>query len=72
MAEFTSYELEKMKLQQKENIKKAAKQKRAFQIKLVAVTAILIVAVALIYRFADRGSDALDNAMRKPVPVSKG
>lgn len=71
MADFTKYELEKIKLQKKADVQKDLLAKKKFKMKLVAIGGFLAVALFIIFILIEKGNEALDEAMKKEAPQSK-
>lgn len=71
MADFTKYELEKIKLQKKADVQKDLLAKKKFKMKLAAIGGFLAVALFIIFILIEKGNEALDEAMKKETPQSK-
>lgn len=71
MADFTKYELEKIKLQKKADVQKDLLAKKKFKMKLAAIGVFLAVALFIIFILIEKGNEALDEAMKKEAPQSK-
>lgn len=71
MADFTKYELEKIKLQKKADVQKDLLAKKKFKMKLATIGGFLAVALFIIFILIEKGNEALDEAMKKETPQSK-
>ena len=71
MADFTKYELEKIKLQKKADTQKDLLARKKFKIKLAIIGGILAVGLVVISILIKKGDEALEDAMKEDVPQSK-
>ena len=71
MADFTKYELEKIKLQKKADTQKDLLARKKFRIKLTIIGIILAIGLIVISILIKKGDEALEDAMKEDVPQSK-
>lgn len=71
MADFTKYELEKLKQQKKAETQKDLKAKKMFRLKLIGFLILMGIAIFVIYKLVDKGENKLDESMKQETIKSK-